>query len=299
MTNVKDLDGRFHVEGVTFDETTSGLTRARVTAADCEAEVFLQGAHLARLTRRGDPLLFMSEKSLYQPGKALRGGVPLIFPWFGNHPTNRALPAHGFARTAEWSLEDVHREQRDAVLGFRLVSTDKTREIWPHEFILDYKIRIGEDLILTLRTENRGSSAFRYEEAFHTYLTVADIHRITIEGLGGAEYIDKTDAMRRKRVEGKTLSITRETDSVFVHTTATCVVDDRVLRRRLILEKEGSRSTVVWNPWQEKAKALSDFGDDEWRRMICIETANAGEDAVTLAPGESHQMSVRVREIRG
>lgn len=297
MSNAKELNQRFPVEGVTFDES-SGLTRARIAAGGTDAEVFLQGAHLARLTRRGEPLLFMSEQSAYRPGKALRGGVPLIFPWFGNHPTNPALPAHGFARTTDWTLEDVRREGEDTVLTFRLVPTNETRAIWPHEFLLDYEIRIGEDLILTLRTENRGDSAFQYEEALHTYLAVGDIHQISVEGLAGTEYIDKTDAMQRKRMNEKTLSITGETDSVYVNTTATCVVNDPVLRRRLVLEKEGSQSTVVWNPWQEKAKAFSDFGDDEWRGMVCIETANAAENALTLGPGESHQMTVRVHEIR-
>ncbi len=297
MSNAKELNQRFPVEGVTFDES-SGLTRARVAAGGTDAEVFLQGAHLARLTRRGEPLLFMSEQSAYRPGKALRGGIPLIFPWFGNHPTNPALPAHGFARTTDWTLEDVRREGEDTVLTFRLVATNETRAIWPHEFLLDYEIRIGEDLILTLRTENRGDSAFQYEEALHTYLAVGDIHQISVEGLAGTEYIDKTDAMQRKRMNERTLSITGETDSVYVNTTATCVVNDPVLRRRLVLEKEGSQSTVVWNPWQEKAKAFSDFGDDEWRGMVCIETANAAENALTLGPGESHQMTVRVHEIR-
>ncbi|HUF16520.1 MAG TPA: D-hexose-6-phosphate mutarotase [Thermoanaerobaculia bacterium] len=297
MSNAKEMNQKFPVEGVTFDES-SGLTCARIAAGGTDAEVFLQGAHLARLTRRGEPLLFMSEQSAYRPGKALRGGVPLIFPWFGNHPTNPALPAHGFARTTDWTLEDVRREGEDTVLTFRLVPTNETRAIWPHEFLLDYEIRIGEDLILTLRTENRGDSAFQYEEALHTYLAVGDIHQISVEGLAGTEYIDKTDAMQRKRMNEKTLSITGETDSVYVNTTATCVVNDPVLRRRLVLEKEGSQSTVVWNPWQEKAKAFSDFGDDEWRGMVCIETANAAENSITLGPGESHQMSVRVREVR-
>lgn len=297
MSTATELNQRFDIEGITFDES-SGLTRARITAGATEGEAFLQGAHLARLTRGGEPLLFMSEQSSYRPGKALRGGVPIIFPWFGNHPTNPALPAHGFARTRDWTLEDVRRGGKDTVLAFRLVSTNETRAIWPHEFLLDYEIRIGEDLILTLRTENRGDSAFQYEEALHTYLAVGDIHQTSVEGLTGTEYIDKTDAMQRKQMNDKALSLTGETDSVYVNTAATCVVNDPVLRRRLVLEKEGSQSTVVWNPWQGKAKSFSDFGDDEWRGMLCIETANAAENAVTLEPGESHQMTVRVREIR-
>lgn len=297
MSHADELNQRFPVEGLTFDDRT-GLTRARVLAGGTEAEVFLQGAHLARLTRNGQPLLFMSEESHYKPGKALRGGVPVIFPWFGNHPTDRTLPAHGFARTSEWSIEDARREGGDIVMTFRLEPTSKTREMWPHSFVLDYEIRIGEHLTLTLRAENRGDSPFRYEEALHTYLTVADIRRITIEGLDGAEYIDKTDGMQRKRVDAKTISITGETDSVFVNTTATCIVDDPVLRRRLVVEKKGSQSTVVWNPWEERAKAFADFGDDEWKGMICVETANAAENAVALEPGESHQMSVQLQEIR-
>ena len=281
-------------EGITLDETESGLTRINITSGETTAEAFLQGAHLTRVIRSGQPLLFMSGKSFYQKGKALRGGVPLIFPWFGNHPTESALPAHGFARTSEWSLDDVKREGDDVVLAFSLVATDRTRELWPHEFVLAYEIRIGERLTLTLRTENRGEAPFRCEQALHTYLTVGDIRQISIEGLGGTEYIDKTDAMRRKRLDRDTLAITGETDSVFLNTAATCFVDDPVLQRRVTIEKEGSQSTVVWNPWQEKAKAFADFGDDEWQTMICIETANTAENAVTLDPGQSHEMRATI-----
>lgn len=293
MPDVKDLERRFNLPGVAFDDAT-GLIRIRITRPEWEAEVFLQGAHIARFSLRGDPLLFMSTESFYKPGKALRGGVPIIFPWFGNHATNSALPAHGFARTAEWTLADIAHRERDTSLAFRLSAGEQTQELWPHEFALEYDILLGEQIALTLRTRNSGSSPFTFEHALHTYLYVADVHQVSVHGLNGVEYIDKTDGMQRKRMSSDAFSIDRETDSVFVNTDATCVVEDPVFARRIVIEKEGSNSTVVWNPWSEKAKAFSDFGDDEWQRMVCVESANAADNAITLGPGESHEMRVRL-----
>lgn len=293
MPEVKDLERRFSIPGVVFDDAT-GLIRARITGPEWDAEVFLQGAHLARFTQRDNPLLFMSEKSFYKPGKALRGGVPVIFPWFGNHPANSALPAHGFARTAEWTLVDIARRELDTLLAFRLSADEQTRAVWPHEFTLGYEILLGARLVLTLRTRNTGSSPFTFEQALHTYLQVGDIHQMSIQGLNGVEYIDKTDSMQRKRMDADEFSITRETDSVFVNTTATCVVADPVLWRNIVIEKEGSHSTVIWNPWSEKARTFSDFGDDEWQRMVCVEPANASDNAITLEAGESHEMRVEL-----
>ncbi len=293
MSEVKELERRFPLPGVAFDDAT-GLIRVRITGPEWDAEVFLQGAHLARFARRGDPLLFMSGKSFYKPGKALRGGVPIIFPWFGNHATNSALPAHGFARTAEWTLVDITRRELDTLLAFRLSAGETTLAVWPHEFTLDYEILLGEQLVLTLRTRNNGSSPFTFEQALHTYLLIDDISQAVVQGLNGVEYIDKTDGMKRKRMNVHAFSINSETDSVFVNTTATCVVEDPVLQRRTVIEKEGSNSTVIWNPWIEKASAFSDFGDDEWQRMVCVESANAADNAITLGPGESHEMRVRL-----
>jgi glucose-6-phosphate 1-epimerase len=153
---------------------------------------------------------------------------------------------------------------------------------------------------MTIETTNRhpsGGASFSFEAALHTYLRVADIEKVRIAGLTGRPYIDKVDAMKRKVEQAKTLTIAGETDRVYQQSPDTCIVRDTSPGRETVVEKEGSQSTVVWNPWIDKAKRLKDLGDDEWRRFVCVETANVGEHAVTLAPGEAHRMGVTLRSI--
>ncbi len=285
-----------HASRCTFLERPGGYITLTLTTAISNCEIALQGAHVARFERKGEwPLLFLSEKSLFAPGKAIRGGVPLIFPWFGNHPDGPPKPAHGFARTAIWSVEsvDVLRDD-EAVCVLRLEPNDATRAAWPNDFTLRYRVAIGRSLELLLEVRNESKVPFTFESALHTYLEVGDVRKCSITGLENTEYIDKTDSFSRKRTGAGSVQLERETDSVFLNTAATCVVDDPGLGRRITVEKKGSMSTVVWNPWAEKAKSLPDLGDDEWPRMVCIETAIAADNAVTVGPGRSHLLEARI-----
>jgi glucose-6-phosphate 1-epimerase len=231
----------------------------------------------------------VSHRSPFAADKPIRGGVPLIFPWFGSRADHPESPAHGFARTAEWQVESLS-EDGDGVVtaAFRLTADARTRTLWPYDFSLGYRVAIGRTLTLTLEVENTSSEPFTFEDALHTYFAVADVRQTATSGLENAEYIDKTDAFLRKKQGPEPLRLTRETDRVFENTRQTCVLDDPGLHRRITVEKSGSQTTVVWNPWSAKAAAMTDFGDDDWPRMLCIETANTGANAITLAPGKTH-----------
>ena len=157
-----------------------------------------------------------------------------------------------------------------------------------------HRVRIGPRLELELEVENRSHEPFGFEEALHTYLRVGDVREATVSGLAGTTYIDKTDAMKRKVQADEPLRLSGATDRVFLGTRGPCVVDDPVLDRRLVIEKRGSATTVVWNPWHEKAAAMADLGGDVWPWMLCVETANAADDAVRLAPGQRHRMTAVV-----
>ncbi len=282
---------------VRFEDGPNGLARLRVTTPAAEAEVYLHGAHVTRYQPRGArPVLFVSARSRYDATSAIRGGVPVIFPWFGPKADDPAAPMHGFARAAAWDVESVDRAAEDGVVVvLRLEASEATRAVWPHRFVLRHRIGIGRALDLALEVDNGSGEPFAFEEALHTYLAVGDVRQVSMTGLAGTTYIDKTDGMARKRQGPEPLRIGDETDSVYVSSKATCVLDDPVGARRLVVEKEGSDTTVVWNPWVAKAKALSDFGDDEWPAMLCIETANAADNPVTLAPGARHRMRATIR----
>jgi glucose-6-phosphate 1-epimerase len=293
---IEELAARFGIADVVRFEAGPGrLVRAVVTTASAVGHVYLHGAHVTHYVPAGEqPLLFTSPRSQFVAGKAIRGGVPVIFPWFGPRADDPTAPEHGFARVAEWAVDSVRTDDGSVAVTLRLDPSEATRATWPHEFRLRHEVVFGPRLTMTLEVENRGRDAFSFEEALHTYLLVGDVRRATIAGLEGTSYIDKTDGMKRKRVGDEPLQLVGPTDRVFPGTRTPCVVDDPVLGRRLVVEKEGSATTVVWNPWSEKAAAMADLGADAWPSMLCVETANTGDDAVSLAPGERHRMTAVV-----
>jgi glucose-6-phosphate 1-epimerase len=272
-----------------------GLERIAVTTADAEAEIYLQGAHVTRFQPNGrGSLLFLSEKSIFQPGKAIRGGVPIVFPWFGPSAADPKLPAHGFARTTRWDLSAISRRGDRALIELALKASEATRKLWPHDFELRFRVTVGTTLQMQLEVRNAGGTDFSFEEALHTYLAVKDVRQVAIGGLAGLEYLDKVQGGKRIREGAQPIRITGETDRVYLATPDAVIVDDPAASRRLRVEKESSNATVVWNPWIAKAQALSDFGDDEWPAMLCVESANVGEIAVTLRPGEVHTLCATV-----
>jgi len=267
-----------------------GLPRYEITTPLAEAHIYLHGAHVAHFAPAGQaPVLFMSAQSWFKGGKAIRGGVPVLFPWFGPREGHPDAPAHGFARTRSWTAESI-RQQPDGtvVVILRLEPDVETRAIWgePHDWCLRYRITVGTSLGLELEIENRGEHPFQCEEALHTYFSVSDIGAVTVRGLENAEYYDKADGMRRKRQGSEPIRFSQETVRIFVNTGAACAIEDPGLRRRIVVEKTGSESTIVWNPWNEQAKAFADFGDDEWRGMVCVETGNVAENIVEISPGQ-------------
>jgi glucose-6-phosphate 1-epimerase len=292
-----DLQRRFGIAGLaSFAAGRGGLTCLRLTPAAAEAEVYLHGGHVTHFQPRGGaPVLFLSAESRFGPTAAIRGGIPVIFPWFGARADDPKAPAHGFARTAEWEVESIDRAGGGVTAVLRLTPDAASQASWPHRFVLRERIDVGPALGVALEVENTDRAPFGFEEALHTYLAIGDISEASVTGLAGTSYIDKTAGMARKAAGAAPLRITAETDSVFLGTRGACVLDDPSGGRRLVVEKEGSATTVVWNPWAEKSRAISDLGDDEWRRMLCIETANAGDDRVTLPPGQRHAMRARIR----
>jgi glucose-6-phosphate 1-epimerase len=285
-----ELRSRFAIPGVvSIDPGAHGMPRVTVTAPAAEAHVYLHGAHVTHYRPRGGtPVLFLSNESHFAPDKPIRGGVPVIFPWFGPHPADPTKPAHGWARTRPWTLRNVTEGADRGGVGLTL----SLGQI--DGFALTCRVRVGPELRLELEVQNVGHAPLKFGEALHTYLAVSDVRQARVEGLDGRAYLDKVDGMKRKTQSGP-VTITGETDRVYLDTPEEVTVHDPGAGRRLTVSKEGSASTVVWNPWVEKAKKLPDFGDDEWPRMLCVETANVAENAVTIAPGRRHVMRALVR----
>ena len=280
-----------------FEDTPGGLVRAVISTPEAEADVYLQGAHVTHWTPKGKrPVLFVSPKSLFAPGKAIRGGVPIIWPWFGGRGGGLPGPAHGFARSMEWALDST-RKRDDGKVEINLVLSpnDATRGFGYDAFRVNFRVAIGSELEMELETRNESKETLTYEEALHTYFAIADINQTTVTGLEGTTYIDKTDGFKKKQLGNEPVRIAKETDQVHLNTKATCVVHDPVWKRRIIVEKSGSDSTVVWNPWIDKTKGMADMAPEDWREMICVETANASDNTVRLPAGGSRKLRTAIR----
>lgn len=297
--NVLDgLNERFGLkDALRFVEGPGGLTLAKIATDAATAEIYLQGAHVAawQPASAEHPVLFMSARSHFAAGKAIRGGVPLVFPWFADRTGGLPGPAHGFARTMEWEVVAAERRAEGVALSFKLLPNQITRDLGFDHFVLVYEVVAGATLTLRLEVENVGDSPLTFEEALHAYFAISYVHAVEVDGLGETDYLDRAHQAVRKHQDAGAIRFAGETDQLHLNTRTAVTISDPEWKRRIVIEKRGSESTVVWNPWIEKAARLADFGDDEWPQMVCVEPANAAEDAVTVAPGARHTMGMTVR----
>ena len=289
------LNHEFGIPGaLVFEEREGGLIEARMAFATASASICLQGGHVVdwRMRTQAEPLLWLSRDAKFAPGKSIRGGIPVCWPWFGPHADNPALPAHGFARTAAWRVADSGCENGIVWILLELESAEAHGAMWPHAARLSLRVTLGETLALELTTVNAGDAPFVLGEALHTYFRISDIGSISVGGLHGASYWDTVGQVEKKRQSGP-LAFKQETDRVYIDAPQTCVIEDLPLSRRIHIRKQGSLSTVVWNPWTDKAERMGDLGKpDGWRGFVCVESANAWDNKLTLAPGETHALSV-------
>ncbi len=292
--SVAALNSRFAVAGqLDFAEGPGGLTVARIANAQGEAMVSLSGGHVMTWQPLGHkPVLWLSGYAKFAPGKSIRGGVPVCWPWFGPHHQEAGFPGHGFARTVPWAVEAAQTLPDGATrLTLALQQSEATHSQWPHASSLRSVISVGRELRIELITANQSEITFQIGEALHTYFAVGDVRRAPIHGLEGCAYLDKVEGGRRRIQEGAVV-IGSEVDRVYLDTIADCAIDDAGLQRRIRIRKEGSRSTVVWNPWAAKAEKMGDFGPEGHLGMVCVESGNAADNVVSVAPGAQHTLAV-------
>ena len=260
-----------------------------VDTATCSGEVHDQGAQVTRWAPAGaEPVLYVSTSVRRAPGKPIRAGIPVCWPWFGPGRTGDLEPAHGFLRSAPWELVDQTAADESVVFVHRISDETAGSPHWPYRYAVQLRSSLGADLELSLTTTNLAEEPFDYEEALHAYLVVGDIRSARVTGLDGKPFYDKV--ARAERVQSGDVTFSGETDAVF-RTVDPVTLHDPVLGRRLVVETTGAGNVVVWNPWSAKAKEVADIGDDDWMRFVCIEGANALGDAVALGPGEAHTTS--------
>nr|APR64193.1 aldose 1-epimerase family protein [Populus tomentosa] len=254
------------------------------------AEVYLYGGHVTSWRNdHGEELLFVSSKAIFKPPKAIRGGIPICFPQFGSHGS---LEQHGFARNKFWSIDidpPPFPTNSKSFIDLILKPSEEDMQKWPHSY--EFRLRIalgpGGDLMLTSRVRNTNADGkpFTFAFAYHTYFSVSDISEVRVEGLETLDYFDNLQNKERFTEQGDALTFESEVDKIYLSTPTKIAILDHEKKRTFVLRKEGIPDAVVWNPWDKKAKTMTDFGDDEYMHMLCVEAA-AVEKPITLKPGE-------------
>jgi len=238
-------------------------------------------------------VLFVSKLAQYKQGKAIRGGIPICWPWFNDHPTDTDKPAHGFVRTAHWQVTGASHDTTGTTLELEFSSNDATLALWPYAFRLHYRVHVGQALDAILTIHNTGTQPFRYTGALHSYFNVGDAALIGIRGLNNSRYIDNLDEQRRKVQHGP-VRVSQKMVHIHTGSTADCMIDDPVMRRAVRVAKSGSRTTIIWNPWSSQAAEMGDFDNEEYRQMVCIEAGNALDDTVAISAGQSTCLGTRI-----
>lgn len=298
MPDILELNNRFSFRSrssnLCFKAAAGAMPVLEIQNEQSCARIGLQGAHLLSWIPKGrDEVIWVSEQASFAPGKSVRGGIPVCWPWFGAHERDASFPAHGFARTSLWQVTDVRQLSDGATqICFLLDSAllgDRIQNMWPTPTTAEYRITVSEDLTLELVTKNNSDQEITLGQALHTYFQVQDVSKSTVTGLAGKDYLDKTDGFKRKTQAGPVV-IESEVDRVYLNSPEDVCIHDQ--HRQIVIKKHGSHSTVVWNPWKAAAEKMGDLGREGYLNMLCVESANAAEDTLKLGPSQSHQLTV-------
>lgn len=293
---------------VKFLKSPEGFILMDIDNPMAKARISLYGGQLLDFQphTQSEPVFWQSKKAVYKQGKAIRGGVPVCWPWFGaikagdkNTANNTKLPAHGFARLSNWKVKSVSTlkdESTEVVLKLHCESVCEQYLSLQSDFEarLSLRIIIGEQLSMELITKNTGKYPVRISEALHSYFKISDINNVLIKGLDNTDYIDKLLNNRVFR-QGGDLILEAKTDRIYTDTTSRLTIVDKQLNRTIEISKTGSMSTIIWNPWEQNSKVMADMPDKGWQSMVCVEVANAADNEVLVQAGETHRMSMQIK----
>lgn len=242
-------------------------------------------------------LLFVSDRAYYAPGKAIKGGIPVCWPWFGADPEGKGRPAHGFVRSTPWTLLGTEALDGGAIRVVLGIADDgSTRDVWPNHFNLRLEATIGETLALDLVTVNPQDRPFSITQALHTYFNVGDITRVRVLGLEDCRYIDKAaNGNDLVHIQQGAVTVCEEVNRIYESVAPVLTIEDPALDRRIRIESRNSTTCIVWNPWVEVARSMGDLDDSDYERLLCVETANAASEVIECPAGAEVSLGVEYR----
>lgn len=282
---------------INFERLANGIVLVKIDNPFATAVVSLYGGQVIQWHPKSQrsPVLWASDLAQYQPGKAIRAGIPICWPWFSAHPTEAKAPSHGYARLSDWELTSIVTDSSGATILCMSMNGSGQFNV---AATLAIRISIGETLSVELTTSNTGSQPITFTEALHTYFNVSDVNQVQVYGLSSSPYVDLIDSNQIKTQSGA-ITFSKETGRVFLDSTADCLLLDKVLDRTIRITKSGSQSTVVWNPWLHTSTKMDDLGSEGWKTMVCVESANALKNTVTLEPDGHHTLAVNYSVMDG
>ena len=269
------------------------LEYLEVSNALSSIKIAFQGAHIFDFRVKDKPkLLFLSDTSHFAIGKAIRGGIPICWPWFGAHASDNSLPNHGFARSSLWThVETEALSESKTKIVFSLESSEESLKMWPYDFELTLEIYMSDILEVSLISKNRGEKSFTLTQALHTYLEIEEIHEVEVQGLRNKPFYNKLDNSF-DNVENEELKFTTEVDRIYYDLSQPLFVKDA--NQNITVETKGSNSVVVWNPGSEYKKSFNDLS--AYENMLCLESANVFKDEIELQPNEVHMLKTIISQ---
>jgi len=296
--NIEELNITHGIAGqLKFFEGKGGLPFIQITNAKARALISIYAGQVLsfQALNESDDLMFLSEKAYYQTGKAIKGGAPICWPWFGAHPVRHDCAPHGFVRNRLWNVDRTEiTENGDTKITLKLTDTSETRAIWPQSFLLLLEITVGNSLNLELITRNTGTQMFSITQAFHTYFKVKDINKVRVLGLSGISYIDKTDHSIVKN-QVNAVTINGEVDRIYLDVQGETIIEDISLNREIHILSRGNKTSVIWNPWMKISAEMNDLRDNDYKHFLCVETANASSDIIKIEPNREFKLVANYR----
>ena len=276
---------------IVHKKLANGFEYIEIKNSAAEAKIALQGAHIFHYKRADEEqILWLSEVSDFEYGKAIRGGVPICWPWFGFNE-NRDLPQHGFARVSMWELvSSDESDEKSSSLIFRLTHGSQTLKMWRYKFELELYVTISDKLSMELKTTNLDCESFVLTQALHTYFKVSHISHALIKGLDKKPYLDALTW--KNEIQDGDITFNKEVDRVYQEVTDEIILRDE--NREIHIKNSGSSSVVVWNPWIEKTSRMSAMNKNAYEHMLCIESANAFDDRKVLKPQSSYTIKATI-----
>ena len=292
--NIEQLNSDYGIAGkVKFVEGKGGFPIAEINNEYATAKISVYGGQVLSFqpVHQTEDVMFLSSQAYYQSGKAIKGGTPVCWPWFGPDPAEKGRASHGLARNRMWQVREVSSTQNGSTkITLGLLDTAETKDIWDYSFDLAIAITVGRELVIDLITQNTGSQSFKLTQALHTYFRVGAIDRVSVLGLADKQYLDKVDGGQQKTQSG-TITFTEECDRIYLDVPPKITIQDRALNRQIIVSASNSKTAIVWNPGADISAKMADLGDRDYQNFVCVETANAANEVITVSAGQQYRMS--------